>query len=151
MSVCCDDHTRKAQPEGTGPQPGTAESTGLGIRAQAQPCCISVSGVSLPMPYLSRGSLGNSRESVCQSLPGPKGAFKCWLRAGAGLRPGRKVVHRAHEPHRAQPLPTLKGVGVLDPRPEAGPGSQWWCGQEGCHIHYMAKPQFMRDPACTQT
>lgn len=54
--------------------------------------------VTLWILCLSPRGLGNSRESVCQSLPGRRGGCKCWLRAGAALRPEKIVGHRADEP-----------------------------------------------------
>lgn len=70
----------------------------LGIRPQAQPC---YTPACPPDPGLSPGSLGNSRESVCQSPPDLKGGFECWLRAGAALegwKDGWMVGHGADRP-----------------------------------------------------
>lgn len=60
-----------------GLQPGN-QATGPALLHPRLPACP-------PAPGLSPGSLGNSRESVCQSPPDLKGAFECWLRAGAAL------------------------------------------------------------------
>lgn len=38
----------------------------------------------------------------------------------SGLKPGRRVSHKAHEPRKAQPLPTPT-ERVLGPKPEEGP------------------------------